>query len=191
MTSATVSLLGVTTRRTLEGGGLLLGPTRPTTTIGASGFASSAIGQVRYLVDFEKSISVTIYRIRLQFLVIQNNYKTQYGVTRSSRTVACATQHFQVQFVTKLTKFYLFSAEELPPTSQLKVIKQLIDYGVQNGKIHPEYILLGHRQVRDTACPGNALFNEIKTWPHWVAEPPNEDVMVENMNSGASSIVVK
>ncbi|XP_044763069.1 peptidoglycan-recognition protein LB isoform X2 [Coccinella septempunctata] len=79
--------------------------------------------------------------------------------------------------------------EELPPTSQLDVVKKLIDYGVQNGKIRPDYMLLGHRQVRDTECPGDALFKEIKTWPHWIAEPPNDGVYLENVNSGANAII--
>ncbi|XP_045468915.1 peptidoglycan-recognition protein LB isoform X3 [Harmonia axyridis] len=80
--------------------------------------------------------------------------------------------------------------EKLPPTSQLQTIKELIDYGVQKGMIQPNYMLLGHRQVRDTECPGDALFNEIKTWPHWIPSPPNEDVQVENVNSGANAVLL-
>lgn len=26
-------------------------------------------------------------------------------------------------------------------------------------------------KIPETECPGDALFNEIKTWPHWVEDP--------------------
>lgn len=53
----------------------------------------------------------------------------------------------------------------------LEAVQALIDYGIQNGNIKPDYKLLGHRQVRDTECPGQKLFDEIKTWEHWVEQP--------------------
>lgn len=53
----------------------------------------------------------------------------------------------------------------------IKGIKDLIEHGLTEGWISKEYVLLGHRQVRDTECPGQALYNEISSWPHFVAEP--------------------
>lgn len=59
--------------------------------------------------------------------------------------------------------------EELPPREQLDLVKKLIDYGVNLGKISENYKLVGHRQVRNgTECPGDRLFEEIKTWEHYV-----------------------
>lgn len=49
----------------------------------------------------------------------------------------------------------------------LKATHDLITYAVDNGYLAPDYVLHGHRQVRATICPGDALFNEIKTWPHF------------------------
>lgn len=69
-----------------------------------------------------------------------------------------------------LYKFYIFkrlSTVELPPPQQLKAVKDLIQYGVETGNIQPDYTLIGHRQVRDTECPGDRLFNEIQSWPHF------------------------
>jgi hypothetical protein len=60
----------------------------------------------------------------------------------------------------------LLSAE-LPTPEMLAAAKSLIECGVERGSISPEYKLLGHSQVRATDCPGAALLNEIKTWPHW------------------------
>lgn len=38
--------------------------------------------------------------------------------------------------------------------------------------IHEDYKLVGHRQVRNgTECPGLSLFNEIKSWDHYVDYP--------------------
>ncbi|KAL3272274.1 hypothetical protein HHI36_022754 [Cryptolaemus montrouzieri] len=82
---------------------------------------------------------------------------------------------------------------QLPPQSQMDVVKKLIDYGVQTGKIAPNYMLLGHRQVRDTECPGNAFYEEIKKWPHWIPNPPNDSVdqrPEQNLNSGASASII-
>ncbi|XP_076255516.1 peptidoglycan-recognition protein LB-like isoform X3 [Rhynchophorus ferrugineus] len=62
-------------------------------------------------------------------------------------------------------------SNEVPPLSQLIVVKQLILIGIREGYIREDYKLIGHRQVRDTECPGDALYGEIQTWPHWVADP--------------------
>lgn len=56
---------------------------------------------------------------------------------------------------------------ELPPAPMLKAAKDLIAFGVAQGYIDPAYKLLGHRQVRDTECPGGRLFQEISTWPNF------------------------
>ncbi|XP_070143274.1 peptidoglycan-recognition protein LB isoform X2 [Drosophila kikkawai] len=56
---------------------------------------------------------------------------------------------------------------ELPPKQMLDAAKNLIAFGVFKGYIDPAYKLLGHKQVRDTECPGGRLFAEISTWPHF------------------------
>ncbi|XP_050353198.1 peptidoglycan-recognition protein LB-like [Nymphalis io] len=55
----------------------------------------------------------------------------------------------------------------VPPAVQLKTTKQLIEAGVRMGIISPDYKLIGHRQVKSTECPGDALFSEISTWDHF------------------------
>lgn len=45
--------------------------------------------------------------------------------------------------------------------------KDLITYAIEKGHLLSDYTLYGHRQVRGTTCPGDALFGEIKTWPHF------------------------
>ncbi|XP_030568108.1 peptidoglycan-recognition protein LB isoform X2 [Drosophila novamexicana] len=56
---------------------------------------------------------------------------------------------------------------ELPPARMLHSAQDLIAFGVAQGYIDPAYKLLGHRQVRDTECPGGRLYQEISTWPHF------------------------
>lgn len=65
----------------------------------------------------------------------------------------------------------MFFIEDLPPAEQLETVKNLIQCGIDQGYIMANYTLLGHRQVRDTECPGDALFEEIKTWSHWSSTP--------------------
>ncbi|KAL0867747.1 hypothetical protein ABMA27_008468 [Loxostege sticticalis] len=60
---------------------------------------------------------------------------------------------------------------ELPPADQLKTAKALIAAGVDLGFVSPTYKLVGHRQVRDTECPGDALYNDIQKWDHYSPYP--------------------
>ncbi|XP_028130984.1 peptidoglycan-recognition protein SB1 [Diabrotica virgifera virgifera] len=59
----------------------------------------------------------------------------------------------------------------LPSAGQLEALKNLIDCGVQNNKISSSYKLIGHRQGRQTKCPGDALYEEVTKMPHWEAHP--------------------
>lgn len=54
-----------------------------------------------------------------------------------------------------------------PNAAAIEATKNLISYGVAIGKIQSNYTLLGHRQTTRTSCPGDSLYELIKTWPHW------------------------
>uniref|UniRef100_A0A8K9XQK7 Peptidoglycan recognition protein family domain-containing protein n=1 Tax=Oncorhynchus mykiss TaxID=8022 RepID=A0A8K9XQK7_ONCMY len=41
-------------------------------------------------------------------------------------------------------------------------VKQLLQCGVSQGHFHPVFILLGHRDLRDTECPGERLYAALK-----------------------------
>lgn len=58
-----------------------------------------------------------------------------------------------------------------PPKAQLHAAQKIIELGVKAGKIASDYKLLGHRQVSKTLSPGDALYSEIQTWPHWSLKP--------------------
>ncbi|XP_070572363.1 peptidoglycan-recognition protein SC2-like [Ptychodera flava] len=55
----------------------------------------------------------------------------------------------------------------LPNEKALNAGQQLIDCGVSQNYIKSNYRLLGHRDVGSTACPGQQLYNEIRTWPRY------------------------
>ncbi|XP_023952833.2 peptidoglycan-recognition protein LB isoform X2 [Bicyclus anynana] len=63
----------------------------------------------------------------------------------------------------------------LPPTNQLKTAQALIAAGVELGYVRADYKLVGHRQVRDTMCPGDTLYEEIQTWEHYSHFPSTVD----------------
>lgn len=54
-----------------------------------------------------------------------------------------------------------------PNNAALNAVKNLIQCGVNLGHITSKYRLYGHRDIKPTICPGDALYNEIKTWPHY------------------------
>nr|APD13821.1 PGRP-LB [Locusta migratoria] len=55
----------------------------------------------------------------------------------------------------------------VPTPAMLEAGRRLIQCGVARGQIAPDYQLIGHRQVRETDCPGDAFFALIQNWPHW------------------------
>jgi hypothetical protein len=68
----------------------------------------------------------------------------------------------------------LISKDSLPTPEMMESAKTLISLGVLQGSIAEDYSLLGHRQVRDTLCPGDMFYENITTWPHW---DPLQDVV--------------
>lgn len=64
----------------------------------------------------------------------------------------------------------------------LRATQQLINHAIAKGYLSSNYTLLGHRQVRQTECPGESLYREIANWPHFGKQVPvftneNENVL--------------
>ncbi|XP_055301526.1 peptidoglycan-recognition protein SC1a/b-like [Sitodiplosis mosellana] len=57
--------------------------------------------------------------------------------------------------------------DAVPGQNMLRATQEIIDFAVEEGHLASNYQLHGHRQVSQILCPGNALFNEIKDWPHF------------------------
>ncbi|XP_040270649.1 N-acetylmuramoyl-L-alanine amidase isoform X1 [Bufo bufo] len=58
----------------------------------------------------------------------------------------------------------------VPDTRILKLVKDFLKWAVRSGYIVPNYTIQGHRQVGNTTCPGDALFQEITSWEHFTKE---------------------
>jgi peptidoglycan-recognition protein LB len=70
---------------------------------------------------------------------------------------------------------------KLPPKQMLNATKALIQYSLDRGYLATNYKLLGHRQVRDTECPGQRLFEEIISWNNFSSKPAGpEDPEIPN-----------
>lgn len=63
-----------------------------------------------------------------------------------------------------------FQITKAPP-HQLVACKNLIEKGVNLGYIAKDYKLLAVRQLRSTISPGDQLYEELVTWPHWASAP--------------------
>ncbi|XP_076240324.1 peptidoglycan-recognition protein SC2 [Calliopsis andreniformis] len=59
----------------------------------------------------------------------------------------------------------------LPNKAALKALNALIDYGVSLGKISESYHVLGHRQAKNTLCPGDEFYKYVVTHPRWTSNP--------------------
>ncbi|XP_048242634.1 peptidoglycan-recognition protein SC2-like isoform X2 [Haliotis rufescens] len=55
----------------------------------------------------------------------------------------------------------------VPNSAAINTVKALIACGVRLGRIQSSYTLRGHRDMVHTDCPGTALYNLIRTWPHY------------------------
>ncbi|XP_064614109.1 peptidoglycan-recognition protein SC2-like [Liolophura sinensis] len=56
---------------------------------------------------------------------------------------------------------------QLPNDAAMSALKRLIGCAVTMGKVTSTYTLKGHRDVRPTECPGQKLYDVIRTWPHY------------------------
>ncbi|XP_018419662.1 PREDICTED: peptidoglycan recognition protein 1-like [Nanorana parkeri] len=59
--------------------------------------------------------------------------------------------------------------DRAPNDAALNATTELIAFGVDNILISSNYILWGHRDVSNTACPGDSLYDVIKGWPRFRA----------------------
>lgn len=83
-------------------------------------------------------------------------------------------QYLQTELIAEWTETYLSSSGEWRTfglqswKSEGGLFFNFLFLLFGRNKLKDSYILYGHRQVRDTSCPGDALFKEIQSWPHWV-----------------------
>uniref|UniRef100_A0A8D0L284 Peptidoglycan-recognition protein n=1 Tax=Sphenodon punctatus TaxID=8508 RepID=A0A8D0L284_SPHPU len=59
--------------------------------------------------------------------------------------------------------------DKAPRAAALSAARSLIQCAVKRNVLRTSYTLKGHRNVRPTACPGNALYNIISRWPQFRA----------------------
>ncbi|XP_066155304.1 uncharacterized protein [Euwallacea fornicatus] len=71
---------------------------------------------------------------------------------------------------------FIGTFEQVKPSKfQLSACQKLLDLGVTLGYLQKNYSLLAVRQLAATQSPGKALYDEIKTWPHWLNRTLKED----------------
>lgn len=57
---------------------------------------------------------------------------------------------------------------EKPPSEiQLKALGRLINTGIDNDKIAPNYTIVTHCQLREDGHPGKAMANQLSVWAHF------------------------
>lgn len=51
--------------------------------------------------------------------------------------------------------------------SQLNRTQMLLEAGVLRGYLHPDYVVVGAKDIQATASPGSNLYNAIRKWKHY------------------------
>lgn len=59
-----------------------------------------------------------------------------------------------------LSMLFLIS-EDTPSMESISAVKQLLQSGVSLGFLNPQFVLLGHRDLSVTECPGNNLYDAL------------------------------
>uniref|UniRef100_G1P4V7 Peptidoglycan recognition protein 2 n=1 Tax=Myotis lucifugus TaxID=59463 RepID=G1P4V7_MYOLU len=78
-----------------------------------------------------------------------------------AHTLGHNSRGFGVAFVGNYTA-------ELPAEAALRTVRDTLPRcAVRAGFLRPDYTLLGHRQLVRTECPGDALFHQLRSWPHF------------------------
>uniref|UniRef100_A0A336MT78 CSON006429 protein n=1 Tax=Culicoides sonorensis TaxID=179676 RepID=A0A336MT78_CULSO len=100
-----------------------------------------------------------------QFLIDTNDgkAKTLNDISSSNQNPGYNVKSIGIAFIGTFNKI-------VPPPRQIAAAKLLIQEGVKHKYLASDYKLYGHRQFYATESPGNALYNIIKTWPHWSSE---------------------
>lgn len=62
--------------------------------------------------------------------------------------------------------------DRIPNDKALSALKNIINCGLNKGKITHNYKMYGHRDVRPTECPGDKLYELIETWDHFGHSKP-------------------
>lgn len=59
-------------------------------------------------------------------------------------------------------------SHNLPSSHSMMLVRdKLASCAVGGGRLVENFVLQGHRQVRETSCPGDALYREIQGWEHF------------------------
>ncbi|CAM4577541.1 unnamed protein product [Leuciscus chuanchicus] len=48
--------------------------------------------------------------------------------------------------------------DDLPSSASLSALLRLLHFGVLHGHVHPNFVLVGHRDMAKTECPGEHLY---------------------------------
>ncbi|XP_014228398.1 peptidoglycan-recognition protein 2-like [Trichogramma pretiosum] len=67
--------------------------------------------------------------------------------------------------------------ERLPNALALTALHKLIECGIAMKKLRTDYRVIGHRQARNTQCPGNAFYQYVRKMPNWMNSP---DLLLSN-----------
>ncbi|XP_053674142.1 peptidoglycan recognition protein 3-like [Anopheles nili] len=119
--------------------------------------------QVKLIQDFHISPdSKNFSDIAYQFLVggDGNAYEGRGWTKQGAHTKGFNVDSICIAFIGT------FISKE-PPIAQLSAAEQLIQQGLEGYYLASNYSLFGHRQLAPFESPGKALYNIIKTWPHW------------------------
>ena len=107
---------------------------------------------------------------RIHNLWYHHCHVNQWPDQQASCRQQCQPVHYDHS--PRLLIFHTLLFSDCPPNlAVLNAGQTLIQCGINNGHIASNRRVAGHRDVGATACPGNALYPIIRTWPNYNANP--------------------
>lgn len=101
------------------------------------------------------SWAISAVRLLIYFLYDDNN-RAVYGAV-----VCLSLQDDLMESLHVSMMLLLLISANTPSMEAISSVKQLLQFGVAQGFLRPEFVLVGHRDLGQTECPGDKLYTAL------------------------------
>ncbi|CAM4318784.1 unnamed protein product [Lepidochelys olivacea] len=128
------------------------------------GSGSQCCSPAPHLGPLQPSLDPQLCPVQYSFLIGEDDrvYEGRGWSTMGAHAKNWNNKSLGISFLGSLSK-------TAPDNTTLTVAKSLIQCAVFGGFLSESYTLKGHRDIKSTECPGDALYEAISQWPEFEA----------------------